>query len=118
MTERHWLMQVLLVDDWGGVWLAVFGIAAQSLFMSRMALQWIISERARRSIVPPVFWWLSLWGGLMLLAYGILDHDVVIIFGQVFGLVVYARNLYLIHLAGKPSLGLPPGHDEEPAGER
>ena len=51
---KHWLMQVLLVDDWFGVGLAVFGIIAQGLFMCRMLVQWIVSEKARRSIVPLV----------------------------------------------------------------
>lgn len=103
MDDQHWLMELLLVDDWFGVWLAAFGLAAQTVFMSRMVMQWIVSERARRSIVPPAFWWLSLIGAAMLLIYGILRKDVVIIMAQLFGFTIYVRNLYLIHLAGHPS---------------
>ncbi|MEM0944323.1 MAG: lipid-A-disaccharide synthase N-terminal domain-containing protein [Pseudomonadota bacterium] len=94
----HWLMTALLVDSWPAVWLALFGLAAQAVFMSRMLVQWIASERARKSVVPVPFWWLSLLGAVMLLAYGALRQDVVIILAQAFGLVVYARNLWLIHV--------------------
>lgn len=100
MDDRHWLMELLLVDDWFGVGLALFGLTAQGLFMSRMVVQWIVSERARRSIVPPVFWWLSIAGAALLLIYGALREDVVIIAAQLFGFTVYARNLYLIYLSG------------------
>ena len=77
--EPHWLMQLLLVDSWAGVWLALFGLAAQAGFMSRMLVQWIVSERARRSIVPVPFWWLSLGGAAMMLVYGAMRQDIVII---------------------------------------
>ncbi|MEM1385751.1 MAG: lipid-A-disaccharide synthase N-terminal domain-containing protein [Pseudomonadota bacterium] len=96
--DVHWVMRLLLVDSWAGVWLAIFGLAAQAVFMSRMLVQWIASERARRSVMPVSFWWLSLIGAVMLLAYGALREDVVIILAQLFGFVVYARNLWLIHV--------------------
>lgn len=89
-------MRVLLVDSWWGVWVALFGLAAQAVFMGRMLVQWIASERAKRSVVPVAFWWLSLAGALMLFVYGILRQDIVIILAQSFGLVVYIRNLALI----------------------
>jgi len=96
--ESSWLMDALLVDSWFGVWLALFGLAAQVVFMSRMLVQWIASERARRSIVPVAFWWLSLLGAVMMLAYGVMRQDIVIIVAQLFGFLVYARNLWLIYL--------------------
>lgn len=95
--ETHWIMRLLLVDSWPKVWLAIFGLTAQAVFMSRMLIQWIATERARASVVPIAFWWLSLVGAMMLLAYGILDRDIVIIAAQMFGFVVYARNLWFIH---------------------
>lgn len=99
MTEggAPWLMQILLVDSWPRVWLALFGLAAQGIFMSRMLIQWIATERARASVVPVSFWWLSMAGAAMLLTYGILDRDIVIISAQIFGAVVYARNLWFIY---------------------
>ncbi|MEM9011217.1 MAG: lipid-A-disaccharide synthase N-terminal domain-containing protein [Pseudomonadota bacterium] len=91
-----WLMAALLVDSWPGVWLALFGLAAQAVFMARMLVQWIATERARASIIPVAFWWLSLCGAVLLLLYGILRRDIVIIAAQAFGFVVYARNLWFL----------------------
>ncbi len=101
-----WLARALLVDSWPAIWLALFGLAAQAVFMARMLVQWIASERARRSVVPVAFWWLSLVGAAMLLLYGILRRDIVIILAQSFGLVVYLRNLALIRSVARK--GEPP----------
>lgn len=79
-------------------WIAV-GLTGQLLFTSRFIVQWIASERARRSLVPHVFWQLSLAGGAALLAYAIWRRDPVFILGQGAGLVVYLRNLVLIRRA-------------------
>lgn len=77
------------------VWL-VFGLAGQSLFMMRFIVQWIHSERHQQSLIPVSFWYLSLFGGLIVLAYGFHRGDPVIILGQLPGTIVYARNLMLI----------------------
>lgn len=77
-------------------WWTAFGMAGQMLFMSRMLVQWVASEKARRSVVPAAFWYLSLVGGMIVLAYGIQRNDLVIIFGQMFGVIVYVRNIYFI----------------------
>ena len=77
------------------LWLAV-GFAGQLLFTSRFLVQWIASERRRQSIIPTAFWWLSLGGAALLLAYAIWREDPVFILGQAFGFVVYTRNLLLI----------------------
>ena len=95
--DPHWLMNLLLVDSWWGVWLALFGLLAQGVFMSRMLVQWIATERAKRSVIPVTFWWLSIAGAVMLLVYGIMRQDIVIIAAQAFGFIVYARNLWFIH---------------------
>lgn len=76
------------------VWLAI-GIIGQLMFTARWFIQWIASERARRSIVPEVFWYFSLIGGLMVLAYGVYKIEPVIILGQ-FGVFIYARNIYFL----------------------
>jgi lipid-A-disaccharide synthase-like uncharacterized protein len=62
----------------------------------RVIVQWIASERLKRSIIPQAFWYFSLAGGVTLLAYAIHKQDPVFIAGQGLGLVVYIRNLYLI----------------------
>jgi lipid-A-disaccharide synthase-like uncharacterized protein len=77
------------------VWLAV-GLIAQLMFSMRFILQWIASERARRSIVPETFWYFSLLGGAMLFAYAVYRLDPVFMLGQGMGLMIYARNVQLI----------------------
>lgn len=77
------------------VWLAL-GLLGQSLFMMRFVVQWIHSERHKKSVIPVSFWYLSLIGGLIVLAYGIHRAEPVIILGQLPGTIVYARNLMLI----------------------
>jgi len=77
------------------VWI-VIGFIGQALFSMRFIVQWIASERLKRSIIPQAFWYFSLAGGVTLLAYAIHKQDPVFIAGQGLGLVVYLRNLYLI----------------------
>ena len=77
------------------VWFVV-GMVGQAVFFSRFLVQWIASERAGRSYVPRIFWWLSLIGSMVLLGYAIHRKDMVFVLGQAFGWVVYARNLVLI----------------------
>lgn len=96
-----WLLDLLLVKDWAGIWLALFGLAAQGLFMCRMLVQWIASERARQSVVPEAFWWLSVAGAALLLVYGIYRSDIVIILAQAFGMVIYLRNLWFIRVTAR-----------------
>jgi lipid-A-disaccharide synthase-like uncharacterized protein len=74
----------------------VLGLFGQALFASRFAVQWICSERVGRSIIPTIFWHLSLLGGVALLSYAVWRRDPVFIIGQGFGLFVYARNISLL----------------------
>ncbi|MEM6489525.1 MAG: lipid-A-disaccharide synthase N-terminal domain-containing protein [Pseudomonadota bacterium] len=72
------------------------GLGGQCLFMGRFLVQWVVSERAKRSVVPIAFWWLSIAGAAVLLAYAIWRADPVFILGQSLGFFIYARNLWLI----------------------
>lgn len=78
------------------IWLAI-GFFGQGLFFARWVVQWIASERSAKSRVPTVFWYMSLVGGLITLAYAIYRRDPVFIAGQSVGAVVYLRNLMLIY---------------------
>ena len=78
------------------IWV-IIGIGAQLLFSMRFIIQWIASEKQRRSVVPELFWWFSITGGLTLLAYAIHRQDPVFILGQSLGVVIYLRNLWLIY---------------------
>ncbi|WP_448189791.1 lipid-A-disaccharide synthase N-terminal domain-containing protein [Azospirillum sp. sgz301742] len=77
------------------VWIGL-GLFAQALFMMRFVVQWIASERIKRSVVPETFWYFSIGGGILLLAYSIYRVDPVYMFGQGLGLIIYFRNLYFV----------------------
>ena len=82
------------------IWLIV-GFIGQTVFASRFLIQWIVSERASKSIIPNIFWWISLAGSMILLSYAIHKLDPVFIMGQSCGFLIYSRNLYLIKKEGK-----------------
>jgi lipid-A-disaccharide synthase-like uncharacterized protein len=84
------------------LWL-ILGLAGQAIFGGRFIVQWIASERRRESHVPIIFWYLSLLGGAITLAYAIHKKDPVFIIGQGSGLLVYVRNLMLIYRAQRNS---------------
>jgi lipid-A-disaccharide synthase-like uncharacterized protein len=81
--------------DSHGLWL-VIGFGGQLMFSARFLVQWLASEKRRASVVPPVFWYLSIAGGLTLLMYAIYQRDPVFIAGQLTGVLIYARNLMLL----------------------
>jgi len=99
-------------DPW-----VVVGLLGQSLFFSRFLVQWIASERAGRSVVPTMFWFFSIGGGLVLLTYAISRADPVFILGQSLGLLVYGRNLWMIYrdrgAGSEPSGSGPVGRNQQ-----
>ena len=90
---------VVKFDAW-----VVLGFIAQGFFTVRFLVQWIASERARKSVVPVAFWFFSIGGGILLLIYALYRRDPVFIAGQAFGLVVYIRNLYFIIINGRQTV--------------
>ena len=79
-------------------WWLLLGFGGQALFMGRFVLQWLASECERRSVVPVAFWYLSIAGALVLLAYAAHRRDPVFVLGQGLGVAIYLRNLRLIRL--------------------
>lgn len=77
-------------------WLVV-GFLGQGLFSARFIVQWLKSEKLKKSVVPLAFWYFSLVGGATLLAYAIHRGDPVFIVGQGAGLFIYLRNLWFIY---------------------
>ena len=74
----------------------LIGLFGQGLFMMRFVVQWIASERAKQSVMPEIFWYFSLGGGLIVLAYAIHQQDLVFMLGQGLGVFIYLRNIYFI----------------------
>jgi lipid-A-disaccharide synthase-like uncharacterized protein len=79
------------------LWLVV-GFAGQAMFSMRFIIQWLKSERMKKSVIPLAFWYFSVAGGTILLFYAIHRKDPVFIVGQGAGLFIYARNLYFIFM--------------------
>jgi lipid-A-disaccharide synthase-like uncharacterized protein len=92
-TLGNYLYEVFVVrfDAW-----AALGFVAQALFSARFLVQWIASERARRSIIPIAFWWFSIGGGILLFIYSLYRRDPVFIVGQGGGLLIYVRNVMFV----------------------
>ena len=87
---------IIKFDGW-----VILGFAAQGFFTMRFVVQWIASERARKSVMPVAFWFFSIGGGVLLLIYALYRRDPVFIAGQALGLLVYTRNLYFIIVNGR-----------------
>ena len=85
-------LYVELKDPW-----ALIGWVGQLFFSSRFIVQWIATERKKQSIIPVSFWYLSIVGSLLLLAYGFYIKKPVYIVGYLFNSVIYVRNLYFIY---------------------
>src|SRR3954453_2690679 len=81
-------------------WVAL-GFGGQAFFTMRLVVQWMASERSRRSGIPVAFWFFSIGGGTLLLIYALYRKDPVFIAGQALGLLVYTRNLYFIVVNGR-----------------
>jgi len=92
MILSHLLEQMQHLDFW-----IIIGFIGQALFTARFLVQWLASEKVKKSIVPNMFWWFSVGGGIVLLIYALHRADPVFIVGQAAGLVIYARNIVLIY---------------------
>ncbi len=76
-------------------WWVVFGFGAQFVFFLRFFVQWLQSEREKRSVIPMSFWYLSVIGSVMIFVYAIKRGDPVFIVGQFLALFIYVRNIIL-----------------------
>ena len=100
-TQRSWLLKLLNVSAYNKLWWPALGFLGQIVFAGRMWVQWLASERSRKSVVPPIFWYMSLAGGLISASYFIWRQDLVGVVGQTSGIWIYARNIYLMRAHAK-----------------
>jgi lipid-A-disaccharide synthase-like uncharacterized protein len=75
--------------------LQIAGWAGNACFFSRFFIQWFVSERARKSVAPPLFWWISLAGTVLLGIYAGTLENYVLFVGYVINGLIYGRNLAL-----------------------
>ncbi|MBV8175907.1 MAG: lipid-A-disaccharide synthase N-terminal domain-containing protein [Verrucomicrobia bacterium] len=81
----------LVVTPW-----KIVGWSGTAVFSVRFFLQWIASERAKRSIIPIGFWECSLLGSVLALSYfAFYRRDSVGVIMTLAPLPLYIRNLYL-----------------------
>src|SRR5262249_22571339 len=114
---------------WNHGWM-VLGLLGQGIFTARFLVQWLASERRKDSVMPDAFWWLSLAGGSVKLAYAIHLQSLPFALGQGMGLFVYVRNLMLVsrrkrkakrrkqRVSGPVTIEPEHAHDRPPARER
>jgi lipid-A-disaccharide synthase-like uncharacterized protein len=105
-----WMTYFKVEQPWEAWWL-LLGLVAQTVFFARWVIQWIASERRGESVMPTLFWWVSLVGATMTLVYYVGRHEPIGILSQTVGWTIYSRNLYLIRLgrrnAASKSRGVP-----------
>lgn len=98
IVAAHWaeVREILFHNDAIPRWLLILGVVGQTIFSLRFLYQLFYSASRRESLLPKGFWLISLTGAVLILTYGILRRDPVVILAQSFGLVTYIRNLMLI----------------------
>ncbi len=110
-STRSWGQTLLNISSPFGYFWVGLGFLGQVLFTGRMVIQWLVSEKQKKSVVPPVFWWMSLGGATMLMAYFLWRRDPIGLLGQAFGWFIYIRNLWMIYrpASESPAVIAPPG---------
>ncbi|MBU4210793.1 lipid-A-disaccharide synthase N-terminal domain-containing protein [Patescibacteria group bacterium] len=76
-------------------WWIIFGFCAQFVFFLRFVVQWWASEKAKKTVIPKLFWYLSMMGTLMILIYSIKRKDIVFIVASCLNILLYLRNLII-----------------------
>ena len=77
------------------MWLVIYGSLGQLVFAFRFVYQLVYSARRGESILPAGFWVLSLVACGMIISYGIIRADIVLVIGQSVGFIAYSRNLVI-----------------------
>lgn len=80
--------------------LLILGISGQFIYKMRFVYQWIYSVRRKESALPLAFWVIAVTGSLIIISYGVIRHDWVLVLGQ-FSIVASIRNIMIALGAGK-----------------
>ena len=100
-TESRAFISQFFQNEKVPLWLLAYGSLGQIVFTLRFVYQWIYSRKRHESMLPLGFWLISLSGSAIIVSYAIVRHDPVLILGQSTGLVVYLRNIWILHKAKK-----------------
>ncbi len=96
LAMMDWVLQEHRVFGLEWSCLTLLGLTGNAIFSSRFILQWVASEREKRSVIPVSFWWLSIAGSIILCVYFMFRRDPVGILATLPNLFIYLRNLHLI----------------------
>jgi len=78
-------------------WWTGLGFLAGFTFSGRFILQWLHSEKAKKVVVPALFWHLSFWGSVLNMIYLAHVDRAPLIFANFFLPFLYGRNLFLLY---------------------
>lgn len=95
--KRGTIFSLLNITGNASLFWVLLGLLGQILFTGRMIVQWLASEKEKRSVIPTAFWWMSLGGSTMLIIYFIWRVEPIGILGQCTGWFIYVRNLWFIY---------------------
>lgn len=73
----------------------LWGLGAQGLFFSRFIIQWLYSEKAKKTVIPNNFWYISLFAAVMTIIYALVRQDIVFLVTGILQIFLYSRNLVL-----------------------
>ncbi len=94
LHQLLWRHGQFLGQEW--TWWSAVGWLGNLIFTTRFFVQWYYTEKRKQVVVPESFWWLSLTGSLMLLAYAIFSpHSLVFIVSYAFAWIPYMRNIVI-----------------------
>lgn len=96
LKDLIWFIIGSLRDPW-----VIFGFFAQFVFFLRFLIQWILSEREGRIVIPKLFWHLSITGAILVLVYAVHRRDPVFMASASLQLVLFSRSLFIDNKSNK-----------------
>lgn len=91
----------------------LIGYLGTFLFTARWLVQFYATKKLKRVVMPLAFWWLSIFGSALLLAYFVFGkNDSVGVLSNTFPMVISLYNL-MIHLRENRPEVVNPGGSEE-----
>ena len=95
-----WMNREIVGLAWTGLHMTpwkLIGLTGAALFGARWLVQFVASRRARRPVIPRLFWYMSLAGSLMALSYFLFSskQDAVGVLQNLLPAFTAAYSLYL-----------------------
>lgn len=95
-TKTSYTLDTFLKNEDVPLFLMIWGIVAQLVFISRFFYQWVYSETKNESLLPMGFWIISIAGSAMTFIYAIFRLDPVLFIAHSMSMVIYLRNILIL----------------------